>query len=228
LVSNRDERSHREPALAPQVYSGNSGRRWFPRDQTAGGTWIAAHENGNAIVLLNGGFEYHVHKPPYSRSRGLVLLDLLDHDSPQSLFNDYSLDGVEPFTLVIRERDQLFECRWDGVKKYNQRLDETRAHIWSSATLYEQPVQQKRKGWFENWIADRNDFDLDAIMEFHLHTGDGDMHNDLLMNREGVVFTVSITGLELGPSKGEIRYLDTRNLQMSRLSLYFSKESIGE
>jgi hypothetical protein len=29
----------------------------YPKDADAGGTWIAKHENGNAVVLLNGGFK---------------------------------------------------------------------------------------------------------------------------------------------------------------------------
>ncbi|MEJ0104485.1 MAG: hypothetical protein WDO19_18810 [Bacteroidota bacterium] len=38
----------------------------FPKDGNAGGTWFAVHENGNVIVLLNGGFKFHESAPPLS------------------------------------------------------------------------------------------------------------------------------------------------------------------
>ncbi|MEJ0104484.1 MAG: hypothetical protein WDO19_18805 [Bacteroidota bacterium] len=58
------------------------------------------------------------------------------------------LDEIEPFTLVIWEADELFECRWDGDKKYAKHLDKHVPHIWSSATLYNDEAIIKRKEWF--------------------------------------------------------------------------------
>src|SRR3982751_4082457 len=98
LTSNRDEKSRRFPAVPPQAYDFLSGRIYFPKDTNAGGTWIAVHENGNALVLLNGGFTFHESKPPYRLSRGLILLDLLQHESPFDYFRSINLDEIEPFT----------------------------------------------------------------------------------------------------------------------------------
>ncbi|MEJ0104483.1 MAG: hypothetical protein WDO19_18800 [Bacteroidota bacterium] len=46
---------------------------------------------------------------------------------------------------------------------------------------------------------------------FHQFTGDGDNHNDLAMNRDGKVFTVSITGVEIADQKAMMTYLDLLN-----------------
>jgi uncharacterized protein with NRDE domain len=208
ITSNRDEKSWRFPAIPPQAYEFGSGKVYFPKDRNAGGTWIAVHENGNVIVLLNGGFEFHESTPPYRKSRGLILLDLVQHDSPFDFFRSINLEEIEPFTLVIWQDNELFECRWDGEKKYAKQIDKSIAHIWSSATLYNAEITAKRKKWFDEWMKERNDFLQTDIMHFHQFTGDGDTHNDLAMNRDGKVFTVSITGIEISNHNAQITYLD--------------------
>ena len=60
ITSIRDEKHRRSSASAPAIAEGETGKLMFPRDGDAGGTWIAVHENGNAIVFLNGGFAAHV------------------------------------------------------------------------------------------------------------------------------------------------------------------------
>src|SRR5687768_1683567 len=93
ITSNRDEKHWRSPALEPAVYPFSTGRLLFPKDADAGGTWIAAHENGQTIVFLNGGFVCHTPNPPYRRSRGLILLDLLNSANAWSAFQTISLQN---------------------------------------------------------------------------------------------------------------------------------------
>src|SRR5687767_6951963 len=145
ITSNRDEKHWRSNALQPALYAGKTGDLLFPKDGDAGGTWIAAHENGNAIVFLNGGFVRHTPEPPYRKSRGLILLYLIDSPDPESAFNTLQLDRIEPFTAVIWSTGQLFECRWTGTQKYVTQLPVNQPHIWSSATLYDEEVAEKRK-----------------------------------------------------------------------------------
>ena len=208
LTSNRDEKSWRFPAIPPCEYDFLSGKIYYPKDANAGGTWLAVHENGNIIVLLNGGFKFHESKPPYRKSRGLILLDLVQHESPFDFFRSISLEEIEPFTLVIWQDNELFECRWDGEKKHAKQIDKSVPHIWSSATLYNEEITSKRKMWFEKWLKERNEFSQTDILRFHQFTGDGDSHNDLAMNRDDKVFTVSITGVEISDHKAQITYLD--------------------
>lgn len=208
LTSNRDEKHWRSPALSPAWHQFDSGMILFPRDPDAGGTWIAGHENGNAIVFLNGAFRAHSKTPPYRKSRGLILLELLDSESPFNKFNSLDLYNIEPFTAVIWDADELYECRWDGRGKHPLRLDKTSAHIWSSCTLYEDAVILKRRQWFIDWIEKNSNPSQPEILDFHRFTGDGDCTNDLLMNRNGHEFTVSVTSMEINEGKVSMEYLD--------------------
>jgi hypothetical protein len=210
LTSNRDEKHWRSNALPPAVYPAASGNLLFPKDGDAGGTWIAAHENGNAIVFLNGGFIRHTPQPPYRKSRGLVLLDLLNTPDPAKAFNTISLHQIEPFTAVMWSAGQLVEGRWDGSQKYTSRLSLSTPHIWSSATLYDEAVVEKRKSWFNKWLQQHPQPTPDHILHFHQFTGDGDSHNDLRMNRNGQVFTVSVTLLTLTDEMTQMHYLDLK------------------
>jgi hypothetical protein len=208
LTSNRDEKSWREPAIPPKAYTFETGLIVFPKDAFAGGTWIAAHENGNAVVFLNGAFESHTSTPPYKKSRGIVLLDLINSHSPYNSFHSANLNNIEPFTAIVVDQGHLFECRWDGSVKHPQTINPDEPHIWSSSTLYEGPIRDKRKRWFKEWLAKTPETTLDDILNFHRFTGDGDRHNDLMMNRDGKVGTVSITSLQLLGQKISMHYLD--------------------
>ncbi len=211
ITSNRDEKNWRSPAYPPEQYNFSTGKILFPKDRDAGGTWIAAHENGNTIVLLNGAFVAHTPSPPYKKSRGLVLLDLIDHISPYNNFIAINLTNIEPFTLIITDNSELFECRWDGQQKHYTPLNKTLPHIWSSATLYDAAIADKRKIWFDNWLSQHPAPDQDDILHFHQFTGDEDIRNNLMMNREDRVYTVSITSIAADDSTLSMKYADLQN-----------------
>ncbi len=192
LTSNRDENAARSPqhlTLAEQ----NGVQMIFPRDTTAGGSWIAASGDNRVVCLLNGAFAKHRHEPPYKKSRGIMVMEFFTHLSSQVFFEKYDFEGMEPFTLVVVDNGTLFELRWDGNKAHVKPLDATGKYIWSSATLYPPEVQVRRNGWFTDWLNGRRDFSLDAIGEFHRSGGAGDTWNGFVMNRHGKVQTVSIT-----------------------------------
>jgi hypothetical protein len=228
FTSNRDEKNWRTDALAPAEYSFNSGKIMFPKDGDAGGTWIAAHENGNVVIFLNGGLLAHTPAPPYRKSRGLILLDLLEHITPYNCFLSIKLNGIEPFTAVMRDNGHLFECRWDGVEKHHKELDARLPHIWSSVTLYDEETISKRKNWFDEWIGSNSTPAQEQILHFHQFTGDGDTHNDLKMNRDGKVFTVSITSIEINNTGISMDYLDLKNNENHSGRLLFEPSIAGK
>jgi uncharacterized protein with NRDE domain len=227
ITSNRDEKAWRFPAIPPQEYAFLSGKIYYPKDPNAGGTWMAIHENGNAIVLLNGGFEFHESMPPYRKSRGLILIDLVQHESPFDFFRSINLEEIEPFTLIIWQDSELFECRWDGEKKHAKQINKFISHIWSSVTLYDKEIAAKRKKWFEEWLEDKIQVTQTEILHFHQFTGDGDVHNDLSMNRDGKVFTVSITSIEISNHKAQITYLDLPENKTYSCGIEFKRELAG-
>jgi uncharacterized protein with NRDE domain len=223
LTSNRDEKHFRSAAIPPTFYASETGNLLFPKDGDAGGTWIAMHENGNAIIFLNGGFISHIPTPPYRLSRGVILLDLISQSSPLLHFSKMSLASIEPFTAVIWEENRLYESRWDGNQKYFLELDATIPHIWSSATLYDDEVISRRKTWFSKWLQSNPEPEIENILHFHQFTGDGDGYNDLMMNRNGQVYTVSITGLEIREQTGLMKYIDLKNKMNYTQEINFSK-----
>lgn len=227
ITSNRDEKNWRTDALPPAVHQFNSGKMLFPKDGDAGGTWIAGHENGNAVVFLNGGLEPHLPKPPYRKSRGLILLDLVDHSTPFNCFLAINLNSIEPFTAIIVDNGHLFECRWDGNMKIHKELDIQTPHIWSSVTLYPEKIRSIRNQWFNEWIIANPSPLQEQILHFHQFTGDGDSSNDLMMNREGKVFTVSITSLMIETQLMNMDYLDIKNGESYSVQMTFESSISG-
>ena len=216
LTSNRDEKKIRLKADTPQWYAFASGQIMFPKDGNAGGTWMALHENGNAMVLLNGGFLNHVPAPSYRRSRGLIFLDIFDHPQPIAAFEQINLHKIEPFTLIIRQQQYLFEAVWDGDEKTLTECDVQRPRIWSSATLYGADVVARRKEWFESFIKNNGVVDANHILNFHLFAGDGDRSNDVLMNRNNEMFTVSISQLDRIGNDSAFHYFDLQSNQTTK------------
>jgi Transport and Golgi organisation 2 len=227
FTSNRDEKHGRSAALMPEAYAFPSGKILFPKDGDAGGTWIAVHENGNALVFLNGGLIRHTPEPPYRKSRGLILLDLIEGSTSYNSFLAINLNGIEPFTAVVWDDGHLFECRWDGKRKYTRQMDGKVPHIWSSVTLYETEVIRKRSQWFDRWLQKNQQPSQQDILDFHRFTGDGDQNNDLLMNRDGQVFTVSVTSMAITDFSVSMRYLDVKNNSEHVQEMTFEKSMAG-
>ena len=226
LTSNRDEAPKRSPqSLSTTFRSGQE--LLFPKDTRAGGTWIAASSDNRLVCVLNGAFEKHTHQPPYRRSRGLMALDFFDYANPADFAREYHWEGIEPFTLIVWDRGQLWEIRWDEKKLHQLELKADQPHIWSSATLYPAPIQAKRREWFAGWLKGRTDFPKDAVLDFHRNTGDGDPWNDVVMNRGDIVRTVSVTSIVKDAAALDMQYHDLLNRQMKQTKIGLQSEVVG-
>jgi len=211
ITSNRDVKYNRMPAIPPASYTMPNGKLVFPRDADAGGSWIAMHENGNVAVLLNGAFEKHVSNPPYKKSRGVVFIEMLSDTRPANHLRRMDLNGIEPFTTILVDTDNLFECHWDGKLCHCRPLEKHMPYIWSSVTLYEKHVVDKRVRWFSEFLNENPDPARSDILHFHRFTGDEDVTNNLMMNRDGAYSTVSMTNITLHRNKGIMKYIDLKN-----------------
>ena len=213
ITSNRDEKNCRGTAVAPAIYQVGQRKLIFPKDADAGGSWIAMDENGNTVVLLNGAFEKHEAKPPYRQSRGQVVISTIAAPEPVTHFQQMDLSGIEPFTLVILDNRHLTECRWDGGRKHQRKLNKNQAYIWSSITLYDHQTIQKREKWFADFLTAHPQPTQKDIFSFHHFAGDGDSSNDLLMKRHGLYSTVSITNVLLTGERASMKYIDIKSKQ---------------
>ncbi|MEP7164361.1 MAG: NRDE family protein [Ferruginibacter sp.] len=210
ITSNRDEKFIRKQAIPPELYFVNGNRIIYPRDADAGGTWIAMNENGCAAVLLNGAFQKHTSMAPYRKSRGIIFLEIINAIMPVRYFTHMALSGIEPFTMIIFD-NCLYECRWTGSTKHCRQLKKYRPYIWSSSTLYDEKVVKKREQWFAAFLNKNPLPAQDDIFAFHKFTGDGDTQNDLNMNRNGLLSTVSVTGIAMEFLRCNMRYLDLKD-----------------
>ncbi|MEP7259064.1 MAG: hypothetical protein ABI687_11755, partial [Flavitalea sp.] len=92
----------------------------------------------------------------------------------------------------------------------------------SSSTLYTDDIIIKRASWFNQWMEEKRERSQQEIMHFHQFTGDGNEQNDLLMNREGKVSTVSITSMAIDNGSLEAIYFDVKN------NLHYFKDMVLE
>ena len=213
ITSNRDEHRQRKNAAAPAFHVLQDKKIIFPKDAKAGGTWFAAADNGTVAVLLNGAFVKHVAGPPYRKSRGLILLDLIGNPDPLSCFAGMNLDNIEPFTLILFQSGSLHELRWDEKNKYEKRLDAYTNFIWSSATLYSEEVVAHRKMLFDRFIGSGKIITPQLAHRFHSYNH-GDPENGFVINRLNGIKTFSITQAVVQPAS--INFLHNDLIQMQQ------------
>ncbi|RLD26553.1 MAG: hypothetical protein DRI54_02615 [Bacteroidetes bacterium] len=221
LTSNRDEHDSRGNTLFPVNKIINNKKVVFPQDPKAGGTWIACSSDQSAAVLLNGAFKKHKHKPPYRKSRGLVLLDLFKFKTLEDFNDSYDLKGIEPFTIVYFKKGEpstLNELRWDGTIKYMAEFDVDHPHIWSSATLYSPKIILERQQWFAEMLETK-ETSSEQLQHFHEFGGNSDAKNNFKMNRGKGLRTISISQINITKQKIGFRYQNLVNDTIDKISL---------
>lgn len=209
ITSNRDEHISRPLAHKPQEEIINDVKVLFPKDPKAGGTWFAINEYGVVSVLLNGAYVRHQSKENYARSRGLVLLDVIGSLHPEMTLQKMNLYNIEPFTLVLLN-GSLLEFRWDGNQKYFTPLDKTQDHIWSSVTLYDDAVIDKRASLFDTFLRKTTSIEAGDVVDFHSNNHE-DFENGFIIDRKTGLKTFSVTQAVIEPGETLMRHIDLLN-----------------
>jgi uncharacterized protein with NRDE domain len=214
ITSNRDEDKLRGAStLPPQWYHHINEQHistsiMYPKDSQKGGTWIAVKKNGDVIVLLNGALKKHTRKQAYTKSRGLIVIDILHSQDMVVALQQIYLDGVEPFTCIVYTGSKLYEMRWDEKERTITQLNQTESYIWSSCTLYNETVQVQRKALFHNFVYTSTDIRTNAIIAFHKSV---DYVNTMQACKRDFIeniATVSITHISINNINYEIVYHD--------------------
>ncbi len=210
FTTNRDESPLRE-ALFPSLYQIDNYKVLFPKDKMAEGTWMMCHEKGFSACLLNGAFEKHEHKPPYRKSRGVMVLEIGNYSSVKDFVANFYFVGMEPFTFLVVSylaKRKLEEVRWDGETVHYRKLDERKFYIWSSSTLYNKDSRIMRQKWFDDWSRKTTAFSKEAILAFHTQTGKEDQINGIVMNRKEKVKTLCVTHIRKEEGALQMSYYD--------------------
>jgi hypothetical protein len=134
--------------------------------------------------------------------------DFFKYNDAIEFFDKVDLYNIEPFTMIIFDRNRLFELVWDGMVKNVNELDKNKMHVWSSSTLYTPELQQLRRKWFHDWFEAMPELSLENIMALHRNGGKEDPKNGYIMNRDNRVCTVSITHIIKDKNKIEMIYED--------------------
>ena len=199
LTSNRDESTGRSRSLPPQKFEHASQSLFYPKDTLAGGTWIVTSEKVYTLCLLNGAFVKHKHEPPYKKSRGILVLEFYNYPDLNTFITEYDFAGIEPFTLLVvyflNGGKKLTELRWDGRTLYINKKHALESHIWSSGTLYEPAIAAQRENMFADFLAKNTSPEQDEIIGFHSQKDEKDPINSIVMNRSGLMRTVSTTSI---------------------------------
>lgn len=209
ITSNRDEKPTMSAAVAPSVIKCSTGKILCPQNSQSGGTWIGIHNNGNAMVQINGAFAPHIRKDSYRKTRGEAFLEIFDADNPVNQFNETELTDIEPFTLIVwlKQNGTLWEMRWDEYEKFVTSLPADIPNMWSSVTLFDDGMILKRKKWFEEWRLSQKVITGENVRWFHEHGGEGFERMNLNLNKGGTQ-THSITGIEISEDRSVMYYHD--------------------
>ncbi len=210
LTSNRDEAPNRT-SLAPDFYFGKDVKLLYPKDNMSGGTWIGMSDKNRLVCVLNGAFVCHERQLGYRLSRGIVAKDFLISDAIESTIENYSLENIEPFTMVIADWNdalRFFELVWDGEQKHFKELP-LEPKIWSSSTLYSKAMRHERLQWFRDFKSDYK-LNAESLLLFHKTAGAGNEDYGVVMNR-GFVKTTSITQVEKTDDVLRMHYENIQN-----------------
>lgn len=222
LTSNRDEAPARAATAILSRKTPRGETLHFPADAGAGGTWFCLSDRKRAVCLLNGSRRPHRHRPPYRRSRGLVVLDAFGYPDFGAFIREADLRGIEPFTMVLVENGTCTELCWNGRQRTVSEVPSGEARIWSSAPLYPAPVRQRRRRLFRRFLAKDPHPGLEAILAFH-QPADDDPRYGFVMDRDGIVRTLSVTSAHLGDGRTYGLHLDL--LHGSRAQLLPARSS---
>ena len=213
LTQNRDEHYSRPQAAPPEIYEINGKRLIFPKDTTGGGTWIAASHQ-RITCLLNGAFKPHIPMPPYRKSRGLIVLESFDFNTVEDFSLHFNLQNIEPFTMIcagFENEITVEEIRWDGNRTFYKKMPVTDYHIWSSASLYTDEMHAMRIKWLRDWVENRIKKLPEDILRFHHEAGDGDLRTNVMMNRDNILTSVSVSSIVVNNGRVVFHYEDLKS-----------------
>ena len=208
ITSNRDENIARPIATSPINVIENGIQLTFPKDPISQGSWFIVNQFNHVFVLLNGAKDKHKSLPPYRLSRGIILKKIAASINFDSIWDVLDLTNIEPFTIVAYVSNNLFQLRWDGLVKEKKILNINEATIWSSATLYDLDVQNKRKEWFNSFLQQNQKINSDLILDFHTKTQISDSENGLLINRLNKMVTKNVTQCIIENNSFVLTHLD--------------------
>lgn len=208
ITSNRDEKITRPKAINPKTYFQKVKKIFYPKDPKAGGTWYVVDEYGNVIVLLNGAEEKHIVKEKYRKSRGVIVIEIIESEKLLDTWEKLDLIDIEPFTLIVYTNNRLYKLQWNEEEKIKIEVDLKKPQIWSSSTLYSNEMRKNKEKLFEDFIKNEKNLNSQSVLKFHKFTQNINFSNDIVTNNDSILKTLSITQTVIHKNKLNFKYLD--------------------
>ena len=225
FASLRDENPKRAKATIPALQLSDKLMYLSPVDPVGGGTWVGVNELGHVIILLNGGFEKHRVNGPYTKSRGLIVSQLLDAAMPVVDWMLMDMKNIEPYTLVVWADNNLFQLVWNGTTKHRERLTTGVPHLWSSSTLYNSKIKTYREKLNQNWMVTNPKLSKNSLLDFFYAVADKE--NGFIMNRNERIKTLSYSFIELTDNEtASMSYYDLQNLTDKTVVINLKKNTV--
>ena len=210
LTHSRDERIKR-PLSSPPIIKTIDGVKYvFPVDLKEGGTWIGASETGRVPCILNGAEKLHSYQPPYRHSRGLIIPAYFSYSSYASFFKSFKFSGLEPFTLIVFENQQIYSCVFSGDELKTRTLDRSKAFIRASSSLYSAEDYQVKKNDFETWRNDFPNVSYEQIIQHNMNFR-FERQADQLLSYTHPIQTISMTSVFQTSHKTRMDFYDLVN-----------------
>jgi hypothetical protein len=95
-----------------------------------------------------------------------MALAYFDYNTIEDFLNEFDFEGMEPFTLILYNKGNFKELKWDEIQLHVRSLSVQDIHLWSSATLYNQEWWLNRSVNFKEFVA-RKQPDQVGIIGYH-------------------------------------------------------------
>lgn len=177
LTHNRDESIHRPSSSVVEERIFGNQSYFSPVDQEKQGTWIFYSSQYVACILNGGKTKPAALKNEYKKSRGIVLLELLNYKSVEEFVQNQDLKGIAPFTIVVydRKNEKTFLLFWDENTLEINDLTNQDFVFRASSTLYslDKMIELEKKFPTFNTIR------VDEIFKLHesVKMKDGDVED---------------------------------------------------
>lgn len=205
LFFNRDEQRTRQQAIHPTFNV--SLNAIYPIDPSGGGTWIAAHESGISLALLN---YYQAQVDPSLKdftSRGVIIPHLLaDHENIHQQLLKMDLSLFQAFQLCIFDSDLSLKPNkqklatqyvWNGKKLTYSILSAEHSQPITSSGVDYPTVLAARQQQFKAMISSQSS--TQDYIAYHHHQGESGKCSVKMFRDDA--HTVSFTQISVDQSK---------------------------
>ena len=217
LFFNRDEQRTRPQAIQPTINTLLNAI--YPIDPSGGGTWIAAHQSGISLALLN---YYQAQIDPNLKnftSRGVIIPHLLaDYENIHQQLIDMDLSVFQAFQLCVFGNDlsaqkgkqaQATQYVWNGSKLTCSSLSAKNSQPITSSGVDYPIVLAARQEQFQLMISEQSS--SDDYIAYHNHQGESGKCSVKMFRDDA--HTVSFTRIAVEQSKAlgkkvKVEYVD--------------------